>query len=77
MSCSQTVSSTGINHEIQPNLLKETVYRKAPPSSSVPTVCAKVQDPLKETHLEKMKRLCDLGDVDCTDLNLHPLPSSL
>lgn len=56
---------------------RNCVYGKAPPSSSGPTICAQVQDPLKETHLEKMKRPRDLGDVDGTDLKLHPLCSSL
>lgn len=75
VSCSQTVTSTRINHEIPLNLLEETVYGKAPPSSSRPAIPAKVQDLFRETHLEKMKRQHDLGDVDCTDLKLHPLTS--
>lgn len=77
MSCTQTVISVRINHEIQLNLLKETVFTgKALPPSSRPTICANVQDPLKEIHLEKI-RLCGTGAVDCTDLKLPTTLHSL
>lgn len=60
MSCSKTVTFTRLNQETWLHLLKETAYGETPLSSSGPQACAEGQDLLKETHLERMKRICDL-----------------
>lgn len=60
----EAVISTRTNHEIQLKQLEETVVMKSqPPSFSGPTIWTKVQKPLKETHLEMIKRLYDFVDV--------------